>query len=444
VSQRSTSAAAGSDGAEFEERLAWAARFLAEEILPLETVADDLEENQWAAVVNPLKEEVKAHGLWACHLGPELGGQGYGQVRLCRLNEIVGRSPLAPPIFGNQAPDSGNAEIIAIAGTADQRLRWLNPLLDGSIRSAFSMTELAVSGSDPTMLQTTAQLDGDDWVIDGHKWFTSQGSDAELLIVIAMTDPDAPAHRRHSVFLVPATTPGVQITRDIPTMQEPYPPARPSRSMKHAEVTYASVRVPADALLGERGAGLALAQKRLGPGRLHHVMRWIGQAERALDMLCERAVSRTTRGAVLADHQMVQEFVAASVIDIQATRMLCLDAAAAVDGDGVAAARDKIAMAKVFGARVLHDVIDRSIQVHGALGYSADLPLEEMYRRARAARLVDGADEVHKAALARHKLRGYRKSPGGVPTEHIPSRRADAVRRWRLDDIPAAPVSPGS
>ena len=393
---------------EFAAKLEWVRSFVDREILPLETIQFDVSDEEWAALTTPLKDKVRAEGLWACHLDPELGGQGYGQVKLALLHEILGRSPLAPPIFGNQAPDSGNAELLAIGGNEEQKQRWLRPLLDGRLRSAFSMTEPEVAGSDPTLIRTSAVLDGDEYVINGHKWFTSCGSTADFLVVMVVTNPDVHPYQGCSMIVVPTDTPGVDIVRDVPTMHHPH--AHPGRREPagHAEIRYRDVRVPTGNLIGRPGDGFVLAQKRLGPGRLHHAMRWIGQARRAFDMLCERALSRYSHGSLLAEKQMIQDFIAESLIDISTARLLCLNAAWTMDQVGSSKARTEIAMIKVYGTRMLFNVIDRAIQVHGALGYTTDLPLEEMYRAARASRLVDGADEVHKVTIARQVLKSYR------------------------------------
>jgi len=419
---------------DFAADLAWTDRLVRERIEPLETL--DLGHDQLLTVIAPLQEEVRARGLWAAHLTPELGGQGMGQVRLALLHEVLGRTLYAPLVFGNNAPDSGNAELIAVAATPEQRERWLEPLLAGTIRSGFSMTEPGAAGSDPTLLTTRAVRDGGEWVIDGHKWFTSNGSIADILIVMAVTDPDAGPHRRTSMFVVPRGTPGVDVVRDVPTMD--HPDGTFGRYGNHAEIVYRGVRVPADHLIGEVGGGFALAQKRLGPGRIQHAMRWIGQANRAFDMLCERAVSRVAHGSVLAEKQSVQNWVADSYAELTQVRLLTLYAAWKMDQVGAAGARTEIAMVKYAGAKVLHDIIDRAIQVHGALGFSTDMPLEFMYRKARQARLVDGPDEVHKVTVARRVLRGY--EPRAVPTEHVPTRRA-AARRQFAEALDALAVS---
>src|SRR6516164_7066844 len=392
---------------EFEEKLAWMRGFVRDQVFPLETL--DLTYEQVREVIRPLQERVKAEGLWAAHLPPALGGMGFGQVRLGLMHEILGESPLAPVVFGNNAPDSGNAELLAVGieetGDEEQRERYLQPLLDGALRSAFSMTEPHTAGSDPTLLTTSAVRDGDEWVIDGHKWFTSNGSIADFLIVMAVTNPDVHPYQGCSMIVVPADTPGVEILRDVATMEDPV--EHFGKFGGHAEILYTGVRVPYENLVGREGEGFVLAQHRLGPGRIHHCMRWLGQSERAFDMLCERAVSRYTHRSLLAEKQTVQNWVADSLAEMTAARLMTLQAAWKMDREGAQAARVEIAMIKYFGAKVLYDVIDRAIQVHGSLGFSCDLPLESMYRAARAARLYDGPDEVHRQTVARRVLKGY-------------------------------------
>jgi acyl-CoA dehydrogenase len=413
---------------EFAEKLEWMRGFVREEIIPLEVL--DLDAAAFERATAPLKQEVKARGLWAAHLPPELGGGGFGQVKLGLMHEILGQCVYAPQVFGNNAPDSGNAELLAVGATEEQKKQWLEPLLDGRLRSAFSMTEPG-AGADPTLLATRAERDGDEYVINGHKWFTSNGSVADFLIVMAVTDPGGPPRRRASMFVVPAGTPGVGILRDVPTMSEPH--EQPARPGGHTEIVYRDVRIPAENLIGNEGDGFLLAQQRLGPGRIHHCMRWLGQSGRAFDMLCERAQSRYAHGSLLADKQMVQDWIAASAAEMTAARLMTLQAAWKMDQGGTAAALTDIAMIKYYGATVLYNVIDRAIQVHGSLGYTTDLPLEAMYRHARAARIYDGPDEVHKVTVARRILKGY--EPRDVPSEHVPTRRAAAREKfaWLLD-----------
>jgi acyl-CoA dehydrogenase len=420
---------------EFQEHLDWMREFVREEIQPLETLINELEWDQLMRAMEPLREQVKERGLWAAHLDEELGGQGFGQVKLGLMHEILGTTPLAPFAFGNAAPDSGNSEILALAGTPEQKERYLHPLLEGDLKSAFSMTEPNSAGSDPTLLKTAAVKDGDDWVINGHKWFSSNGSIADFLIVMAVTDPDARKYQKASMFVVDVDTPGVEIVRDVATME--HPQESWAKYGNHAEIVYENVRVPGSALLGAQGAGFLIAQQRLYPGRIHHCMRWLGVSRRAFDMLCEYAQLRETSAGKLAEKQTVQNWIADSAAQMDAARLMTLHAAWKMDTEGVAAARREISLIKFFGAEVLHDVIDRALQIHGSLGYSTDMPLEGMYRYARAARFYDGPDEVHRESVARQILRGYEAPADGVPTEHVPTRRAAAREKfsWLLEAV---------
>ncbi len=420
---------------EFAAKLEWMRALVRERIWPLETLVDELGWEGLRRAVAPLQAEVRAAGLWAAHLDPELGGQGFGQVKLGLMHEILGSSPIAPLVFGNAAPDSGNSEILALAGSPEQKERYLHPLLAGDLKSAFSMTEPDSAGSDPTLLRTRARRDGDGWVISGHKWFSSNGSIADFLIVMAVTDPDARPHQRASMFIVDATTPGVRIVRDVATME--HPDDSFGRYGNHAEIRYEDVRVPREALLGAEGAGFLIAQQRLYPGRIHHCMRWLGVARRAFDMLCERSLYRYAHGSTLSGHQTIQNWIADSEAEMLAARLMTLYAAWKMDTEGVMAARKEIGMIKFYGATVLHDVVDRALQAHGSLGYSTDLPLEAMYRFARAARIYDGPDEVHRASVARQVLRGYQAPVDEVPSEFIPARR-EAARRQFADLLAAA------
>jgi acyl-CoA dehydrogenase len=413
---------------EFERKLEWMRGFVRENVWPLETIADELGWDGLQRAARPLQDQVRQQGLWAAHLDPELGGQGFGQVKLGLMHEILGSSAIAPLMFGNAAPDSGNSEILAMGGTPEQKDRYLHPLLAGDLKSGFSMTEPDSAGSDPTLLKTRAVRDGDDWVLTGHKWFTSNGSIADFLIVMAVTDPEARPHNRASMFIVDTDAPGVNIVRDVATMEHPYESW--GRYGNHAEILYEDVRIPGSALLGAQGAGFLLAQQRLYPGRIHHCMRWLGVARRAFDMLCERSLYRVAHGSTLSQHGMVQAWIAESEAELTAARLMTLHAAWKMDTQGVMAARKDIALIKFYGAKVLHDVIDRALQAHGGLGYSTDLPLEAMYRYARAARIYDGPDEVHKASVARQVLRGYEAPADEVPTEFIPARRQAARQQF--------------
>ncbi|HEY6015536.1 MAG TPA: acyl-CoA dehydrogenase family protein [Gaiellaceae bacterium] len=351
-------------------------------------------------LVADLRRLAKSDGLWAPHLPPEAGGTGLGFLAYAYLNEEIGRSTYAQLVFNCQAPDAGNGEILHLFGTDEQKERYLKPLVEGDVRSFFSMTEPEVPGSDPTTLRTRAVRDGDDWVIDGHKWFSSGAEGAAFAIVMAVTDPEADPHRRMSQILVPADTPGVEVVRAVPTM------GHTGRGWStHCEVTYTGVRVPVSNTLGEPGDGFRIAQKRLGPGRIHHVMRWLGQMERAFELMCAYALEREAFGEPLARKQTVQNWIADSAAEIHACRLMTLDAAHKIDqGDE---ARVEVSLIKFHAARVLHDVIDRAIQVHGARGLTDLSPLGQMYAMARGARIYDGPDEVHRMVVARRILKSF-------------------------------------
>jgi alkylation response protein AidB-like acyl-CoA dehydrogenase len=384
--------------AEFLElRTAYRA-FIDEHIVPVEATL--LREDDAAVeLLGQLRRRAKSDGLWAPHLPPEAGGTGRGFLAYAHLNEEIGRVSWAQYIFNCQAPDAGNGEILHHFGTDEQKERWLKPLVEGDARSFFSMTEPDVSGSDPTGLRTRAVLDGDEWVIDGRKWFSSGAEGALFGIVMAVTEPEAEPRRRMSQIIVPADAPGVAI-EPVPTLGH-----RGHGWTTHCEVTYTDVRVPAENLLGERGAGFLIAQKRLGPGRIHHVMRWLGQMERAFELMCTRALEREAFGGPLAEKQTVQNWIADSAAEIQACRLLTLDAAHKID-DG-RDARVEISVLKFFAADVLSRVIDRAVQVHGALGLTDRSPLSHMYTMARAAHIYDGPDEVHRMVVSRRILEAF-------------------------------------
>jgi acyl-CoA dehydrogenase len=356
-------------------------------------------------LISELRGRAKSEGLWAPHLPPDAGGNGYGFLVYAYLNEEIGRSVWAQLVFNCQAPDAGNGEILHLFGTDEQKERWLRPLVEGEVRSFFSMTEPEVSGSDPTTLRTRAVHDGDEWVIDGHKWFSSGAEGASFAIVMAVTDPNAEPHRRASQIIVPAETPGVEIVRAVPVAGH-----RGRGWSTHCEVRYTGVRVPVANTLGEPGDGFRIAQKRLGPGRIHHVMRWLGQMERAFELLCERALAREAFGTALAEKQTVQNWIADSAAEIQACRLMTLDAAHKIDqGDE---ARVEVSLIKFYAARVLNDVIDRAIQVHGALGLTDETPLAAMWTMARGGRIYDGPDEVHRMVVARRILAAFAEGDG--------------------------------
>jgi acyl-CoA dehydrogenase len=375
--------------------------FMEEHVYPNERAlhADD------AQLIRSLQAKAKEQGLWAPHVPPEAGGTGQGFLAYAHLNEEIGRSTYAQLVFGCQAPDAGNAEILHRFGTDEQKERWLKPLVAGEIRSFFSMTEPEVPGSDPTTLRTKAVRDGDEWVIDGHKWFSSGADGAAFGIVMAVTDPEAEPHRRASQIVVPADTRGVEIVGPTPVFGH-----AGSGWSTHCEVWYRGVRVPVENTLGEPGDGFRIAQKRLGPGRIHHVMRWLGQMQRAFELLCSYSLEREAFGSRLADKQTVQNWIADSAAEIHACRLMTLDAAHKIDdGDE---ARVEVSVIKYYAAQALHDVIDRAIQVHGARGLTDETPLAEMYANARAARIYDGPDEVHRMVVSRRILKEFEK--GGV------------------------------
>jgi len=413
---------------EFQVKLDWADAFVREEVEPLDLLWPDLvftpPDERLRRVIDPLKQQVRDQGLWATHLGPELGGQGYGQVNLCLLNEILGRSNWAPVIFGCQAPDTGNAEIIAHYGTEEQKERYLRPLLGGEIFSCYSMTE-PHAGSDPTMFKTLAHRDGDEWVINGWKYFSSNAKTSSFLIVMAVTNTDVSAYNGMSMFLVPTDTPGVNIVRNVGLAGEPMDEG------SHALIHYEDVHVPAEGLLGGEGQAFAIAQTRLGGGRIHHAMRTIGLAQKALDMMCERALSRETQGSLLADKQFVQGFIADSYAQLVQFRLFVLYTAWTIDKyNDYRRVRKDIAAVKVVMPTVLHDIAMRAIQIHGALGVSNEMPFARMLMGASVMGLADGPTEVHKVTVARQVLRGYSASDDLWPTEHLPKKLAAAEAKF--------------
>ncbi len=380
---------------ELESHRESVAAFMKQHVYPNESAFVE-EEGLPIELEQELQRKVKAQGLWGPNLPREWGGMGIGFIGQALLNEIIGRSVFAPRLFGSAAPDAGNAELLIISATAEQKEEYLRPLAAGEVRSCFAMTEPEVAGSDPTGLRTTAVQEGDEWVINGHKWFISGAIGSAFAIVMAVTDPDAEPHGRASMILVPTGTPGFDIVRAVPVMGS-------GGVGGHCEIRFQHCRVPLRNLLGERGKGFKLAQARLGPGRIQHCMRWIGAAQRSFEMMCSYALERKSFGEPLANKQTVQNWIADSTAEIEAARLLTLKAAWKLDREEDA--RTEISVIKFFAARVLHDVIDRSIQVHGALGYSKDTPLEMFYRDARAARIYDGPDEVHRQAVAQRVLR---------------------------------------
>ncbi|HEY8039048.1 MAG TPA: acyl-CoA dehydrogenase family protein [Polyangiaceae bacterium] len=379
--------------------------FVRDEVMPLESKMGD---GGGFRALLPHLEKARArardHGIWAPFLSREHGGMGLSLFDYAFVSEELGRTPIGHFCLNCQAPDVGNMELLLAHGTDEQKKRFFEPLAAGRIRSCFSMTEPDHAGSNPVHMSTVAVKDGSDYVISGRKWFTSSADGAAFAIVMAVTGAEAESpYARASQILVPLDTPGFRLVRNISVMGD-----EGEDWASHAEVVYEKVRVPQSSLLGPEGAGFMLAQERLGPGRIHHCMRWIGICERAMDLMCKRAASRMlSPGKPLGTRQIVQAWIAESRAEIHASRLMVLSAAHAIDQKGAQAARDEIHMIKFFVAGVLQRVLDRAIQTHGAYGLTDDSPLSHWYRHERAARIYDGPDEVHKVALARRILRGY-------------------------------------
>ncbi|MEV6280287.1 acyl-CoA dehydrogenase family protein [Nocardia sp. NPDC051832] len=406
---------------EYQQKLDWVAEFVKTEVEPLDLIYPepyDRKNPEVRALMRPLQEKVKEQGLWACHLGPELGGPGYGQVKLALLNEVIGTSKWAPLVFGCQAPDSGNAEILAHFGTPEQKATYLQPLLDGEIGSCYVMTE-PTGGSDPTAFRTRAVRDGDEWVINGEKWFNSAAEFASFHIVMVVTDPDAAPHQRLSMFIVPAGTPGLEIVRNFTV---------PGFSDNEGHLRFTDVRVPADALLGAEGLGFIVAQTRLGGGRVHHAMRTVAMVRKAFDMMCERAVSRPMRKGVLGGLQMTQEKIAEAWIEMEQFRLLVLRTAWRIDKEqDYRKVRHDIAAIKVAMPKVMHDIAQRAMHLHGAIGVSTDLPFVDMMNYAQIMAIADGPTEVHKITLAKEVLKTYTPGDPVYPSGFRPTLR-DAAR----------------
>ena len=390
-------------------------RFLNEHAFPLEREYFSRPFHELLPQLAELRAEVKRRNLWAPHLPTSLGGMGLSLPEFAEVSAVLGESPIGHYLFNCNAPDIGNQELLLSHGSAEQKAQWFEPLARGEIRSCFAMTEPEFAGSNPVWMATTAVRDGDDYVINGHKWFTSSADGAAFTIVMAVTDASAPAHKRASQIIVPMNTPGVVFVRNISVMGESgsdYP--------SHAELRFENVRVPVSNRIGDEGAGFALAQERLGPGRIHHCMRWLGISERAFRLMVERAATRElSPGEPLGMQQAVQHWIAECRAEIDASRLLVMDVAHRIERDGAHAARDGISMIKFHVAGVLQRVLDRAIQVHGALGMTDDTPLAYWYRHERGARIYDGPDEVHKSAVARRILKaaGMGGATAGRKTE---------------------------
>jgi acyl-CoA dehydrogenase len=416
---------------EYAADLEWADGFVREEVEPLEHVIAhglDTRDPIRNELIPPLQRQVKDRGLWATHLGPDLGGKGHGQVKLALLNEILGRTGFAPLVFGCQAPDTGNAEILAHYGTPEHKERYLRPLLEGEVFSCFSMTE-PQGGSDPKEFTCKAVLDGEEWVIDGEKWFSSNARWAAFFIAMVVTEPDNPPYQRHSMLIVPAETPGIRIIRNVGVSGWDQP-----GEGGHAYVRYENVRVPATNLLGQRGGGFVVAQTRLGGGRIHHAMRTVGQARRLLEMMLERAVSRRTQGELLAKKQLVREMIADSWLDLEQFRLLVLQTAWKIDAfNDYKRVRGEISAVKAAMPGVLSRIAARALQIHGSLGISDEMPIVHMLINAHHVGLADGPTEIHKMTLARELLARTKPTDGLFPTTHLPTLRDKA--RLKYGDV---------
>ena len=413
---------------EFQDVLDWMDDFVRREVEPLDLIFKG-PGDPWDPAspargrMRPLQQQVKDRGLWACHLGPELGGQGFGQLSLALMNEILGRSRFAPSVFGCQAPDTGNAEILARYGTEQQKARYLQPLLDGEIASCFSMTE-PQAGADPGEFVCRATRADDGWRIDGEKWFASHASFSEFLIVMTVTDPDVPIHQGSSMFLVERDTPGLEVLRDVTVGPSPE-----IGSGVHGYLRFTDCRVPPENLLGEQGKGFEVAQSRLGGGRIHHGMRTVAVLQRSLDMMCERALSRRTRGERLGDLQLTQAKIADAYTRITQFRLHVLYAAWMLDRDGgyTRAVRREISAIKAAMPGVLRDVVYPALHLHGSLGMSNETPLMNFWQTVPEMGIVDGPTEVHQIAVAKSILREREGTDTTFPSYHVP-KRAEAAK----------------
>ncbi|MEM8496566.1 MAG: acyl-CoA dehydrogenase family protein [Pseudomonadota bacterium] len=433
---------------EFQAKLEWAREFIDNKVKPLdvlfpgEHVLYDKSHPIYEALIFSLQDEVRSQGLWACHLPPELGGQGYGQVKLALLQEVLGHAFWAMVVFGCQAPDSGNAEILAHYGTDDQKAKYLQPLLDGKISSCFSMTE-PQAGADPSLFECKAIRDGDEWVISGEKWYSSSSNVAAFNIVIAITNPDVPIYEGASVFLVPTNSAGLEIVRTTGNFSD----NTTTEPGIHPYLRYNGVRVPLHNMLGEEGKGFMLAQVRLAGGRLHHAMRAVGTCQRALDMMCERALSRKTRKGTLARNSVVQEQIADTWLKVQNFRMQVLHAAWVMDHEGPLAHTTRLHVAGVKAAtpEVVKEVTWSAMHLHGSLGVSNELPFGAMWDMAPVLACADGPTEVHKNTMAKEILRHYKGGDTLWPAEHLPARYQAAQKQYAdvLDRI-SAPIGGAS
>ncbi|MGW1619597.1 acyl-CoA dehydrogenase family protein [Streptomyces sp. NPDC002172] len=383
------------------------AAFMAEYVLPAEPVhdrqlAETDDPHRLPPIMRELQEKARAEGLWNLFLAHGDWGAGLTNLEYAPLAELAGRSVIGPEVFNCSAPDTGNMELLALYGTPEQQERWLRPLLAARIRSCFAMTEPEVASSDARNIRTRITRDGDEYVVNGHKWYTSGilDPDCRLIVLMGVTDPDAPTYRQQSMLLIPRDTPGITVLRDLPMFGY-------TDRCGHGDVLFEDVRVPVSALLGGEGEGFALAQGRLGPGRMHYAMRAVGFAERALELMCRRTLTRTAFGGPLAEQGVVREWIARSRIEIEQLRLLVLKSAWLMDTSGNAAARTEVAAIKVAALEVAHRVVDRAVQAHGAAGVSDDTVLARLYAITRALRIADGPDEVHLRTVARRELARY-------------------------------------
>lgn len=384
--------------------LAQVRHFVETELIPLENGFSHHNLGAILPILDQKRQQVKAAGLWGLHLAEEEGGHGLTLCEFGQISEALAHAPFfGHYVFGCQAPDIGNTELLNKFASAELKERYLKPLMAGEIRSSFSMTEPEFAGSNPTRMATLAVREGDEYVINGRKWFTSSADGAAFAVVMAVTNPDAAPHQRASMIIVPTDTPGFKIERNIPVFGE-----AGEGWFSHAEVTYTNCRVPVSNVIAGEGMGFRLAQERLGPGRVHHCMRWIGNAEKALDLMCKRAATREIEdGVMLGEKQFIQDFIAESRAEIDASRLYVLNTAHMIDTVGVSNVRDAVSAIKFYVANAFLRVLDRAIQVHGALGVTDDTVLSAMYRHERGARIWDGADEVHKQNLAINILKSY-------------------------------------
>ena len=379
--------------------------FVDKELIPLEPAFLTQSTSELMPEIIDKQKKVRQMELWGPCYPKELGGVGLNLMEHALVSEALGRTPLGHFVFWCQAPDVGNIELLEMFGSSDQKKTWLHPLVKGDIRSCFSMTEVELAGSNPLMMDTTAVKDGDDYVINGHKWYTSSADGSKFAIVMAITDPDASPYTRASMIIVPTDTPGFNLVRNIPVMGH-----AGDDYFSHAEILYQSCRVPRENLLGPEGHGFIIAQERLGPGRIHHCMRWIGICNRVFDLMCQRAQTRIIApGKTLAGKQIVQSWIAESAAEIRSARLMVLHAAWTIENLGVKEARQDISLIKFMVANTMQKVIDRALQVHGGLGMTDDTIISFFYRHERAARIYDGADEVHKVSVARKILKDYER-----------------------------------